>query len=127
MIKLVTKSMFLDEWNEWEDRKDTFRYEGKCALYDYLESYEEDTDTPVILDIITLCCEYTEYDSAYDAMYNYQPEDMPVCEDTGVDENGHGMDLVEIQQATEKMCHEWLEEQTTVIDVEGGGVIIANF
>jgi hypothetical protein len=43
-------------------RKDQFTYEGKRALFDYIEQYEEETGQPVELDVIALCCEYSEDD-----------------------------------------------------------------
>lgn len=71
MIKTLTFSDFIDEWNNWEDRKNTFSYEGKKALFDYLEEYENDSGEKVELDIIALCCEYTEYDSLEDLQASY--------------------------------------------------------
>ena len=41
--------------------KNNFTYEGKRALFDYLENLEEDTGTEIELDTIALCCEYSEY------------------------------------------------------------------
>jgi hypothetical protein len=42
------------------DRKENFSYEGLNALFDYLESYEEETGQEIELDVIALCCDYTE-------------------------------------------------------------------
>ena len=39
------------------DRADQFSYEGLGALFDWLE----DTGAPYELDVIGLCCEFTEY------------------------------------------------------------------
>jgi len=36
-------------------RNDTFSYEGKRALFDYLEQYEQDCGTEIELDVIALC------------------------------------------------------------------------
>lgn len=41
-------------------RKDQFSYEGKKALFEYLEQYEEDTGEELELDVIALCCDYYE-------------------------------------------------------------------
>lgn len=41
-------------------RKDQFSYEGRKALFEYLESLAEDTGTPIELDVIALCCDYSE-------------------------------------------------------------------
>ena len=43
------------------NRKDNFSYEGLLALHNMLESIEEDTGTPIELDVIALCCEFSEY------------------------------------------------------------------
>ena len=53
---------------ELADRLDNFSYEGRRALFDYLEQYEEDCDTELELDVIGLCCDFTEYESL--AEYN---------------------------------------------------------
>ena len=71
MIKTISKSDFQDEWNRWDDRKNTFSYDGKNALYDYLEQYEEETGEKIELDIIALCCDYTEYENLADLQAEY--------------------------------------------------------
>ena len=119
MFTQVNFTAFCDKFASM-DRKDNFTYEGKQALFDYLEGYEDSTGEKIELDVIALYCEYTEYDSAWDAMEYYQPEDMPLM---GED----GDDLLEIQEKNEAEALRWLQDHTTVIDVEGGGVIIQDF
>lgn len=93
-------------------RNEQFTYAGKRALFDYLEEYEESTDTEVELDVIALCCDYSEYASALDCIkdagYNFTPEagDTP--------------------EEQEESALEWLNEQTSVIKFEGG-IIIQQF
>jgi len=60
MITNVNFCEFCDAFHAHK-RQDQFSYEGKKALFDYLEQYEQDTGENVELDIIALCCEYTEY------------------------------------------------------------------
>ena len=45
------------------DRASQFSFSGKRALFDYLEQYEDETDEEIELDVIALCCEYSEYES----------------------------------------------------------------
>lgn len=45
------------------DRADNFSLIGLDALFEYLEQLEEDTGEQIELDVIGLCCEYTEYES----------------------------------------------------------------
>ena len=42
------------------NRSENFSYEGLELLFDYLEQYEEDCNSPIELDVIALCCEYSE-------------------------------------------------------------------
>jgi hypothetical protein len=52
------------------DRKDNFSYEALGLLFDYFESYEEETGQEIELDVIAICCEYTE-DNPDDIIANY--------------------------------------------------------
>ena len=101
-------------------REDQFTYKGKRALFDYLEEMSEGMDEPIELDVIALCCEYSEYESAWDAMKEYQPEDMPTVDEV------EGEDLLELNERLETAALEWLEERTSVITFDGG-IIIAQF
>lgn len=58
MIQKVNFNMFCDAFLI---RKNNFSSEGLIALFDYLEFYEEDTGQEIKLDVIALCCDYTEY------------------------------------------------------------------
>ena len=52
------------------DRKENFSYEALDLLFDYFESYEEETGQEIELDVIAICCEYTE-DNPDDIISNY--------------------------------------------------------
>jgi len=41
-------------------RKDQFSYAALRILFDYFEELEEDCDIKIELDVIAICCEYTE-------------------------------------------------------------------
>lgn len=45
------------------NRADNFSAAGLDALFDYLEEYEQDTGEELELDVIALCCDFTEYES----------------------------------------------------------------
>jgi hypothetical protein len=59
------------------DRQNQFSYKGKKALFEYLEEYEDSTGEQIELDIIALCCDYTEYDSLEDFHLEYDAEEFP--------------------------------------------------
>ena len=55
----VTESDFRDAFQAI--RPDNFTYEGLGALYEYLEELSEDTGEDIELDVIAICCDFTEY------------------------------------------------------------------
>jgi hypothetical protein len=71
MIKqIVNFSQFCDSFSD--TYKNNFSYEGKRALFDYLEQLSEDTGEDIELDTIALCCDYLEYENLkeYNKDYN---------------------------------------------------------
>jgi len=61
MYTTINESGFHDAFRNM-DRLDNFSYEGREALFAHLESYEDDVGNKIELDVIALCCEYTESD-----------------------------------------------------------------
>lgn len=70
LVKEVSFNDFLEEFRRYE-REDQFSYEGKKALYDYLSDLSEDIGEPIELDIIGICCDFTEYDSIEEFKNDY--------------------------------------------------------
>ena len=52
-------------------QSDKFSYEGLKALFDWLEEYEDSTGDEVELDVIALCCEFSEYEDLKEFNENY--------------------------------------------------------
>lgn len=118
VIKNVSFSDFCDAFSD--TYKNNFSYNGKRALYDYLNEYEESTGEDLELDTIALCCEYSEYGTALECAQEYGYEEV-------VDLEPHGnLDLLEVAALEEAQAIEWLEDRTTVITFDGG-IIITSF
>jgi hypothetical protein len=101
------------------DRLEQFSYHGRNALFEYLEEYEESTGEELELDVISLCCDYSEYSSALDAAGNYDP-------DFNVDDATlEAMDEFDREELEEKALA-YLQDHTTVI-VHDEGVIVESF
>jgi len=101
----VTCNEFIQLFEDYE-RESKFSVEGRAALYEWLEESESDTGEEYEVDIIGLCCEFTEYEHIGEAWrtYNDGPTPHP---DT---------------------CLRWLEEHTIVIHgYWGQSVIIQDF
>lgn len=59
MIQTVNNTDFHDAFNAM-DRGNQFSYEALNLIYEYLEELEEDMGKPIELDVIAICCEYSE-------------------------------------------------------------------
>jgi len=81
-------------------RENNFSWEGLAALFEYLEGIEEGTGEEMELDVIALCCDYTEYQSIEEFRRDYGGE-YETIED--------------------------IEQQTTVIPVNDDAFIVQAF
>lgn len=99
MKTIVTKEMFVRDF--LDIRPHNFSYEALEAFFDYIEEYEESTDTEVVFDVIGFCCEFTEYENFEEYKNEYQNENIKTLDD--------------------------LEEYTQVIRVNKDKFIIANY
>tara|TARA_A200000159_G_scaffold19328_1_gene15843 strand:+ start:36 stop:347 length:312 start_codon:yes stop_codon:yes gene_type:complete len=85
-------------------RENQFSHEGLSTLFDMLEEYEQDIDKELELDVIALCCDFSEYDSFEELTEAY---DCIKYEDGG--------------------CSESLDYYTWWRKTETNGYIIQNF
>lgn len=109
MKTTVSSSDFHDAFRRY-DRLENFCWKGREALFEYLEQLEEDTGEELELDVISLCCDYSEYSTALE----------------GANEYGFEVDSDLDEDDQEESALEWLQDQTTVI-VHDEGVIIQSF
>lgn len=72
MKQTVTKYDFIDAFKRV--RPDNFSYAGLEALFDYLEEYEYSTGEEMELDVIAICCDFTEYENLAEFQANYGEE-----------------------------------------------------
>ena len=104
-------SAFIDAFARM-DRMDGWTYDGLRALYDYLDDLSEACDTHIELDVVAICCEYSEHESALaciaDNGYSWEPDPDDDADDQ------------------EEAALEWLQDNTSVC-VFDGGIIIAAF
>ena len=113
----VTSAMFADAFRRM-GRENQFSREALEALFNYLEDYEQDTGEDLELDVIALCCEFTEYTTAVEAASDYGFTTELEAEDYE--------DAESYEDAKEDEALEWLRDRTIVISFDGG-LIIKNF
>lgn len=61
------------------NRADNFSHDGLRVMFEYLEELERDIGEEIELDVIALCCDYSE-DTIENIAENYRL-DLPECED----------------------------------------------
>jgi hypothetical protein len=108
MKQTVSESDFKEAFRQ-ADRLSNFSWEGLSYLFEYLEEYEESCGEELELDVVALCCDYSEFGSARDAAIEYGWEPLP---DYDEDED------------EELEALEWLQDRTTVIECGNGGSVI---
>lgn len=124
MKTTVSEYDFCRAFETSSERKDTFTHSAQKALYDYLVQYEDDCGEEIELDIVALCCDYSEYESAVQCIKDcgYTGFSFEASDDESEEEN---------EERKEEEALEWLGNQTSVIPFDGtielsDGTILGN-
>ena len=107
MKQTINFSQFVAAFNDY-DRGDQFSYEGLKALFEYFEEYEEDCGVEVELDVIAICCDFTE--SSFEDVWN----------DYCLSEEG-------IEKEDNEAIMDYLLDRTQVISMPGENLIYQAF
>jgi hypothetical protein len=97
------------------NRKENFSYEGLRLLFEYFEEYEENTGEEVELDVIALCCEYNEEDTA-DIARNYS-----------IDLSHLDAEDEDYEEQCKEAVREHLQYNTTLVGETSTGFVYACF
>ena len=116
MYEVISKDDFIDRFVALSP--DNFSHEGLCALFDYLEELEYDLGSQE-LDVIALCCEYSEYKNVEEYLQNYN---SAIEREDYADENNI-IDVVAFEDAVKKE----IQDKTTFIDIDGVSFIIRDY
>ena len=103
MKKTINENEFINAFETL--RPNNFSREGLSAVFAYIVDVEEDAGEELELDVIAICCDFTEYSDLEEIADNY-------------------WDMKDLSTDTEKM--DWLRDRTQVIEFETG-IIIQNF
>lgn len=104
-----------------------FTYEGLKALHDYLDDLSEETGENIELDVIAVCCEYTE-ESFNDIINNYKI-DMSELDDMN-DKTEDGEDEYTEEEKQEKkieIIRNFLMDETSIVGETAEGFVFACF
>lgn len=104
MYQTISQWDFVRAFTEM-NRETNFSEEGRIALFDFLEEVNPDSE----LDVIAICCDFTEYSNLNELKqeYSHLLEDEDLSDDDEV--------------------LEFFRDETVVIELSNGGIIIQQF
>jgi hypothetical protein len=97
------------------DRKENFSYEALGLLFDYFEDYEEQTGEEIELDVISICCDYTE-DTVADIARNYS-----------IDLNDADPEADDYEDQCRQIVFDYLSDRTSVVGDTADGFVYLSF
>jgi len=99
-------------------RPNNFTYEGLSILFDYLEELEKDCGIELELDVIGLCCDYSEDD----------PQAIADSYDVDLtDPNSEDGELLTDEDEIKATVIAYLEDEGVYIGESDSGIIYRNF
>lgn len=110
---MAIKATITDEYHFWEWLKrsdnygNNFSLEGAEAVQAYYDDLSDELGEDIEFDAIAWCCEWAEYDSITEAMNGYKQD--------GDDELTEGEMLA------------WFQDNTQVIELDNGHVLVQEF
>lgn len=109
MKTTINQSEFIDAFRRY-DRYDQFGYDALVSLFDYVEQLEDDCGEEMELDVIALCCDYSE-DSVGAIADNYSI-DLSDCDD---------------DDERKDAVLEYLNDNTIVVGETDAGIVYKSF
>lgn len=129
MKQTINEYDFIDAFRKM-DRYNTFGHDALKALFEYLEEYEESTGEEMELDVIALCGDFTQYDSAIEVVQGIELDRCPECGGELCQNGGYEYYCPECEEDKkediEKYALEQLQEKTIVIEYDSG-IIVQSF
>jgi hypothetical protein len=116
MKQTINFSAFCDAFRQM-DRQDSFTYEGKKAIFEWIEFYEEDTGEEIELDVIAICCDFNEL-TTDEVIANYPGIDT--------DDKYTGEPITDSDDM-DKVVEEYLNDNTTLIANNNGTFVFTSF
>jgi hypothetical protein len=110
MKQSINFSQFVDAFHAYK-RYDQFGYDALRIIFDFLESYEQDTGEELELDVIAICCDYTVDDY------------VTIAQDYSIDLSDADGDEDEAAQ----IVLDYLNDNTCVLGTCPAGIVYQSF
>lgn len=118
IIEEYDESLFISRFEDYGrvGEGKNFSYEGLRFLYEYLDELSEGMNEPMKLDVIGLCCDFTEYENLEEYLKDYSNQhDLKQEEET--------------EEEFKERIEEEIQENTSLIkfgeDMDDGFIIQA--
>lgn len=112
IVQTVNFSMFCDMFTRM-GRQDQFSYEAKQAIFNHIESLSEDTGEDFQMDVVGICCEYSE-DTAEDINESYS---------IGIEREEDELEE-DFTARINSEVEEYLEQHTQVVHNDNNGTFV---
>lgn len=108
VIETITNEYHFWEWlKESSGYKDNFSLEGAKAVFNYFDDLSEQTADPIEFDPVAWCCEFSEYDDPQEAYHELVDDNKEIDNDDDI--------------------LDYFRENTTLIELDNGHLIIGEF
>lgn len=106
-----------DEYADWS-------YRGATALVEYLENLEEDLNEEINFNCIDFRCEFSEYKSVRDWLFNYYGLGMTLKD--ALESAGIYRDDAD-DEDIDSLIAEFIRDRGTLVEFDGGVIVSSNF
>ncbi len=106
-----------DEYAAWS-------YKGATALVEYLENLEEDLEEEINFNVVDFRCEFSEYKSLRDWLFNYYGLGMTLkdaLESVGIYRDDDDAEEID------SLIAEFIRDRGTLVDFDGGVIVSSDF
>ena len=121
MKQTVSEWDFIEAFRQ-AGRGEQFTIEGLSALFKEFEDFEDSTGEEIELDVIAICCDYTEYSNFAEFNSNYN-----LLDDDEIAELLEENDIEDIDDIEVDMVFDTISWNTIVIPVDDYSFIIQNY
>lgn len=114
IVNTLNKQEFVNMFADY-NRADNFSIIAREMLFDYYDDLSEDIGTPFEMDVIAICCDWSEY-NVNELLNDYSnlldDDDLAECED-----DGEKLEYIESV----------LQDHTSVLRVDGDSLLVMAF
>lgn len=112
MYKTINEYEFINEFENM-NRADNFSRSGLSTLWEMMEEYEEQTGIDMELDVIAICCQFSEY-TIDELATDYDFIKEALADGDEIDVNG----TVEEALDNTGAYYRWIDDESLILDVE---------